>query len=41
MFETYKKYYDYGVWNERKVHEAVEKGKLTPEEYEKITGKVY
>ena len=36
-----KKYYDEGLWSVRKVHDAVDKGWITEEEFEKITGEEY
>lgn len=39
-YEKVKNYYDKGLWNENRVHNAVGKW-ITPEEYEQITGKVY
>ncbi|MBR0151794.1 MAG: XkdX family protein [Synergistaceae bacterium] len=41
MFEKIKTWYDLGVWNEQRVRDAVEKGKITPEQFKKITGKNY
>ena len=40
-YEEYQKYYDLGIWSEKKIHNAVTKGKLTSEEYKSITGKTY
>lgn len=40
-FEKLKTYYDYGVWNERKLRDAVEKGWITAAEFEEITGFPY
>lgn len=40
-FDKIKKWYDRGIWKEKQVHDAVEKGQLTPEEYELITGQPY
>ena len=39
--ERVREWYVLGIWGERRVREAVEKGKLSVEEYVKITGKVY
>lgn len=39
-YEKVKNYYDEGLWNENRVHNAVGKW-ITSEEYEQITGKVY
>lgn len=41
MFEKIKKFYDAGVWELRKVKDAVAKGVITPEQFTEITGKVY
>ena len=32
-FEKVKRYYDEGLWSKRQVHDAVDKGWITPEEY--------
>lgn len=40
-FAEYKYYYELGIWTEKRIHDAVTKGKLTAEEYTKITGKTY
>ncbi len=37
--EKVKKYYELGLWNERKVRDAVAKNAITPEEFKTITGK--
>ena len=36
-----KKFYEIGLWNDEMVGNAVIKGKITPEEYEEITGEKY
>ena len=41
MFERVKKYYDKGLWKIEAVALAVEKGWITAEEYEEITGEPY
>ena len=41
MFEKIKSYYMRGIWNERKVRDAVAKGVITPEQFKTITGKDY
>lgn len=41
MFEKIKLWYDKGLWSKEKVHDAVEKGQITAEEYEEITGEPY
>lgn len=38
MFEKIKRWYEQGLWNAAQVHSAVEKGILTPAQYEQITG---
>ena len=38
MFEKIKGWYESGLWSKKRVHDAVVKGKITPEEYEIITG---
>ena len=40
-YETVKKFYDLGLWDERKVRDAVAKGWITAEEFRSITGKEY
>ena len=41
LFEQIKKYYDLGLYTKEQVAMFVEKGKITPEEYEEITGEPY
>lgn len=41
MFETVKRFYDMGLYSKEQVAAFFEKGKLTAEEYEKITGEKY
>ena len=41
MFEKIKKYYDSGVWDERRVRDAVAKGAITAAQFTEITGKAY
>lgn len=41
MFEKVKRYYDSGLWSEERVRNVTEKGAITVEEFEKITGKSY
>lgn len=41
MFEIIMYFYKSGSWSKDKVHDAVTKGKITPEEYELITGEKY
>ena len=39
--EKVRRWYETGVWSRKRVHDAVTKGKITPAEYEEITGEVY
>lgn len=41
MFDDIKKWYDDGMWNKKRVRNAVVKGKITAEEYNEITGEDY
>ena len=41
MFEKIKKWYNQGLWTKEKVAQAVEKGVITAEQYEEITGEPY
>lgn len=41
MFEKIKRYYNEGLWTKEMVRNAVKKNKITPKEYEKITGESY
>ncbi len=41
MFEKIREYFKLGMWDEKKVRHAVLKGKISPEEFRKITGKNY
>lgn len=41
MFEKIKKYYDFGLWNEERVRNAVNVGVIMEEEFEEITGKSF
>lgn len=36
MFEKIKRWYEQGLWNAAQVRQAVEKGLLTPAQYEQI-----
>lgn len=36
--QKYKKYYDAGWWSEDMLQTALEKGKITQEEYDEIIG---
>ena len=40
-FETIKSNYDKGLWNIQLVRMAVQKGLITKEEYNQITGCIY
>lgn len=40
-FETVKKYYQLGIWNETRVKNAVVKNWITTTEFEEITGHPY
>ena len=40
-YSTVKNYYDKGLWTARAVHNAVDKGWITAEEYEEIVGAPY
>lgn len=39
--EKYKRFYENGFWTRKMVAALVYDGKLTPEEYEEITGEVF
>ena len=41
MFEKIKKWYESGMWTKKMVRNAVIKGKITDDEYTKITGEEY
>lgn len=41
MFDRIKRLYDLGLYDNEKVAVFVEKGVLTPEQYEEITGEPY
>jgi hypothetical protein len=41
MFNLMKNWYDTGRWSAKRIGEAVEKGWLTADEYQQITGEVY
>jgi uncharacterized XkdX family phage protein len=40
-FERLKQYYEDGLWSAEMLRNAVKKGKITPEEFELITGEKY
>lgn len=39
--QTIQRYYELGVWSKERVRVAVEKGWITEEEYQSITGEEY
>ena len=39
--EKYKRFYENGFWTKKMVGNAVVKGKITAEQYKKITGEDY
>jgi len=41
MFERIKKWHEHGLWSAAMVMQAVEKGIITPQQYEEITGAAY
>ena len=41
MFEKVKRFYDMGLYSKAQVAQFVKKGKLTPAQYQKITGEPY
>ena len=41
MYEKIKRYYDLGLYTDEQIADFVRKGKLTPEQYESITGEPY
>ena len=40
-YDMIKDYYDRRLWSKQRVYNAVEKGWITAQEYEEITGDVY
>ena len=40
-FDMIKRNYDRKLWNKQMVAKGVEKGIITPEQYQEITGDVY
>lgn len=40
-YEMVKKYYKTGMWSEKRVRDSVEKGWITKNDFEQITGKKY
>lgn len=40
-FEKVKTYFERNLWNVERIHNAVVKGWITAEEFEKITGQKY
>lgn len=41
MFKIVKRYYDKGIYTKENVATFVKAGKITPEQYEQITGESY
>lgn len=41
MFEKIKRYYEEGLWTKEMVSNAVIKGKITPAQYQEITGELF
>ena len=41
MFKKIKYFYDMGIWSLDMVRNEAYKGKITPEEFEQITGQKY
>ena len=41
MFGKIKKWYESGMWTKKMVRNAVLEGKITEDEYTKITGEAY
>lgn len=41
MFEKIKKFFNLKIYTEKQIHQFVEKGVITPEQYEEITGEKY
>ena len=39
MSKKIKKYYDEGLWTERRVRDAVSKGVISADQFKEITGK--
>lgn len=40
-YEHYKELYETGMWSKKWLRNITKKGRLTPEEYEAITGEAY
>ncbi|UTL73916.1 XkdX family protein [Bacillus halotolerans] len=40
-FSSIKYFYDKGLWTKKQVHDVVAVGRITPEQYEEITGDPY
>lgn len=40
-FSSIKYFYDKGLWTKKQVHDVVAVGRITPEQYEDITGDPY
>ena len=41
MFEKILKFFRMGLYTKRQIHQYCEKGVISPEQYEQITGEVY
>ena len=41
MYAKIKRWYELGVWDKRKVRDAVSRNVITPEQYREITGETY
>ena len=41
MYSKIKKYYENRLWGARAMHAAVERGRITEQEYEEIVGEEY
>lgn len=41
MFEKVKRFHDMGLYTDAQVAQFVRKGRLTADEYERITGEIY
>ncbi len=41
MFEKIRKFYNLGLYSKEQVGQFVDKGKITAEQYEQITGEPY
>ena len=41
MYQQIQYWYKTGMWSKEKVRDAVDKGRITKEEYEEITGEAF